>query len=133
MPHLITTLGPKRADELDVILPHEHIFVDLRTWDQPGYARADTAEVIAQVSPEINRARQAGITALVEASPVGVGRRVDILKAVSEATGFPLVAPTGIYREPWAPPWVHEASEDELFLWMLDELEGEIENSGVQA
>jgi phosphotriesterase-related protein len=133
MPQLITTLGPKRADELDVILPHEHIFTDLRTWDQLGYAQADTAEVIAQVSPEITRACQAGISALVESTPVGVGRRVDILKAVSEATGFPIVASSGIYREPWVPTWAHEASEDELFLWMLDELDGEIENSGVQA
>jgi phosphotriesterase-related protein len=133
MPHLITTLGPMRSNELDVILPHEHIFTDLRTWDQPGYAQADMAQVIARVSPEITRARQAGISVLVESSPVGVGRRADILKAVSEATGFPLVVPTGIYREPWVPAWAHEASEDELFLWMLDELEGEIENSCVQA
>ena len=32
---LVTTLGPKRRSELGVILPHEHIFVDLRTWDKP--------------------------------------------------------------------------------------------------
>ena len=25
------------SDELGMILPHEHIFVDLRTWDQPYY------------------------------------------------------------------------------------------------
>ena len=133
MPQLITTLGPKEANELGVILPHEHILTDLRTWDQPGYALADPDQVVLQVSPEIKRARQAGISALVEATPVGVGRRVDILKAVSDATNFPIVVPTGIYREPWVPAWVHEASEDELFLWMVDELDGEIENSGVQA
>ena len=63
----------------------------------------------------------------------GVGRRADILKAVSEATDFPLVVPTGVYREPWIPPWVHEASEDSLCAWMQGELEGEIENSGVRA
>ena len=43
MPHLITTLGPKAAHELGVILPHEHVFVDLRTWDKPGYGEADPA------------------------------------------------------------------------------------------
>ena len=37
---LYTTLGPKRRDELGMILPHEHVFVDLRTPDQPGYARS---------------------------------------------------------------------------------------------
>jgi phosphotriesterase-related protein len=133
MPHLITTLGPKHADELGLILPHEHVFVDLRTWDQPGYAQAETADVIALMSPELEKARAAGVTALVECSTVGVGRRADILRAVSEATGFPLVAPTGIYREPWVPDWAHAAGEDELYEWMRGELEGQIEASGVQA
>lgn len=133
MANLITTLGPKTAAELGMILPHEHIFVDLRTSDQPGYAEAEAADVIALMTPEIEKALAAGVTALVECSPVGVGRRADILRAVSEATGYPLVAPTGVYREPWIPPWVHEASEDALYEWMLDELTGDIEGSGVQA
>jgi phosphotriesterase-related protein len=133
MSELITTLGPRREDELGLILPHEHVFVDLRTWDKPGYGQAEVADVIALMGPEIERARAAGVTAIVECSPVGAGRRADILKAVSQATGFPLIVPTGVYREPWIPPWVHAASEDELFEWMAGELEGEIEGSGVQA
>ena len=40
MKHLRTTLGPKSRSELGMILPHEHVFVDLRTPDQPGYAEA---------------------------------------------------------------------------------------------
>ena len=133
MAHLITTLGPKKAGELGIILPHEHVFVDLRTWDQPGYAQAEAADVIELMGPEIARAQAAGVTAIVECSAVGVGRRADILKAVSEATGFPLVVPTGIYREPWIPDWAHTASKDVLRQWMIGELEGEIEDSGVQA
>jgi len=130
---LITTLGPKGADELGLILPHEHVFTDLRTSDQPGYAQADPADVVAVMAPEIERARQAGVTAIVEASTVGVGRRADILLAVSEAMQFPIVVPTGIYREPWIPTWAHRASEGELHHWMLGELTGEVESTGVQA
>jgi phosphotriesterase-related protein len=133
MTRLITTLGPKNADELGMILPHEHIFVDLRTWDQPGYAQAEADDVIALMAPEIAKAQSVGVTAIGECSAVGVGRRADILKAVSEATDFPLVVPTGIYREPWVPDWAHAASEGELREWMVDELTGEIEESGVQA
>ncbi len=131
--HLITTLGPKRADQLGPILPHEHVFVDLRTPDQPGYAQAETAAVIALMAPEIDTARQQGWTALVECTPVGVGRRADILRAVSEATGFPLVVPTGIYREPWVPAWAQAASEEQLQAWMTGELTDQIETSGVRA
>ncbi|MCW5849640.1 MAG: esterase [Anaerolineae bacterium] len=133
MPNLITTLGPRRADELDLILPHEHVFVDLRTPDTPGHGQAETSDVIALMGPELKRAQAVGVTALVECTPVGVGRRADILKAVSEATGMPLVVPTGLYREPWVPQWAMQASEDEVFDWLHGELTGEIEGSGVQA
>ena len=133
MAELITTLGPKRADELGAILPHEHVFVDLRTSDQPGYAVAEAADVIALMGPEIERIKALGFTALVECSTVGVGRRADIDLAVSMATNFPIVVPTGIYREPWVPPFAHAASEDALADWMIGEIEGEIEASGVRA
>jgi phosphotriesterase-related protein len=145
MAHLVTTLGPKQAQDLGMILPHEHIFVDLRTWDTPGYAQADVQDVVRLMAPEVAKAQAAGVsawqqvnawqqvTAIVECSTVGVGRRADFDRAVSEATGMPLVVPTGVYREPWVPDWVHAASEAELAQWMLGELQGEIENSGVQA
>jgi phosphotriesterase-related protein len=116
-----------------MILPHEHIFVDLRTWDQPGYGEADTAEVVRRMAPEIEAIKALGVTALVECSTVGVGRRADVDRAVSEATGLPVVVPTGIYREPWVPPFAHEATEGALVNWMISELEGEIESSGVRA
>jgi len=133
MANLITTLGPLSAADVGVILPHEHVFVDLRTPDQPGQGQAETDDVVALMVPELERARRAGITAIVECSPVGVGRRADILKTVSQAARFPLIVPTGVYREPWIPHWVHEAGEDTLAEWMLGELRGEIEKSGVQA
>lgn len=133
MPQLITTLGPRGRSESGIILPHEHVFVDLRTWDTPGYAQAETQAVIALMMPELERARAAGVTAIAEASTVGVGRRADILRAVSKAASFPLLVPTGVYREPWIPAWIHEASEEALREWMIGELNAGIEESGVRA
>lgn len=133
MANLITTLGPRAASELGMVLPHEHVFVDLRTWDMPGYAQAETEEVIELIAPQLTNTHQAGVTAIVECSTVGVGRRADIDRAVSEFAGLPLVVPTGIYREPWIPDWAHKASESELADWMRGELLGEIEGSQVQA
>ena len=133
MTSIPTTLGLKSSAELGFILPHEHIFVDLRTWDTPGYAQAEADEVLQLMAPEITQAHAAGVTAIVECSTVGVGRRADIDRAVSEATQMPVVVPTGVYREPWVPDWVHQASEAFLADWMLGELLGEIEDSGVQA
>jgi len=130
---LHTTLGPRRADELGMILPHEHVFVDLRTPDQPGYAEADPADVIRLMGPQIAAIKAQGVTALVECSTGGVGLRVDIDLAVSRATGLPIVVPTGNYREPWIPEWVRGASEAELEAWMRRELTVGVGDTGVRA
>ena len=130
---LHTTLGPNRADELGMIRPHEHVFVDLRTPDQPGYAEADPAEVVRVMRPQIEAIKARGVTALVECSTGGVGLRVDIDLAVSQATGLPIVVPTGNYREPWIPDWVREASEADLEAQMFRDLAEGVGDTGVKA
>lgn len=130
---LYTTLGPYRRDQLGLVLPHEHVFVDLRTPDQPGYAEAEAADVIALMAPEIAKAQALGVTALVECTTGGVGRRADIDLAVSQATGLPIVVPTGNYREPWIPDWVAEASEASLEAWMVRELEERLDEADYRA
>jgi len=71
---LITTLGNLSSARAGVILPHEHVFVDLRTSDQPGYAQASIKDVIGVMRPELETARRAGIGTIVECSTVGVGK-----------------------------------------------------------
>ncbi|MBS3750462.1 MAG: esterase [Anaerolineales bacterium] len=133
MKKLITTLGPYRADQLGMILPHEHIFVDLSPIEEENWKAAKTQDVVEKMSPELVRAKKTGVTALVECTPVGVGRRADIVRAVSEDAGVPVVVPTGIYREPWIPQWAHNAPLERIQDWMTAELNGEIEESGVRA
>lgn len=133
MTKLITTLGDLTADQLGMILPHEHLFVDLGPIADENYRHADPADVMRVMAPEIAKIQRQGITALVECTPVGVGRRADIDLAVSQATNFPVVLPTGIYREPWVPAWAQAASEEQLVAWLLGELTDQIEQCGVRA
>jgi phosphotriesterase-related protein len=128
-----TTHGPQSGEDVGLILPHEHIFVDLRHPAPPDFAQAEAADVVALMAPELIRAHGAGVTLLVECTPEGVGRRVDLVQAVAEAANFPVVVATGIYREPWVPAWAHKASEDELYAWMRTELEEGIRGSCVRA
>ena len=130
---LHTTLGPRRRSELGMILPHEHVFVDLRTPDHAGHGEAAEAEVVGLMAPQVQAAMDVGITALVECSTGGVGRRVDLDLAVSRATGLPIAVPTGIYREPWVPDWARTAAPAELENWMCSELVDQVEGTGVRA
>jgi len=133
MNQLITTLGNFSANQLGMILPHEHIFVDLGPIEEENWKNAKPYEVIMLMAPELQRAREAGVTALVECTPMGVGRRVDIVQAVSESAGFPVIVATGLYREPWIPLWAHKASQVEIQDWMIAELTERINESGVKA
>lgn len=133
MDELITTRGAFAREELGLVLPHEHVFTDLGPMAEGNWRRADPASVVDAVGPEIERAKDAGVTALVECTPEGVGRRVDVLEAISAATELPIVVPTGVYQEPRIPEWVREASEDDLAEWMRAELTDGADGTGVRA
>ena len=133
MTRLITTEGELEAAQLGLILPHEHIFVDLRSPSVADFGQATAAEVVACMAPQLERARQAGVTALVECTPEGVGRRSDLVLAAARAAAFPVALATGIYREPWVPEWAQRASQAELAAWMRRELQEGIGETGVRA
>ena len=98
MSHLYTTHGKLNQEDLSFILPHEHIFVDLRTPDVPEQGEGEPQPVIDLMEPELEKIKAQGVTALVECTPEGVGRRSDLVNAVAQAADFPVVLPTGIYR-----------------------------------
>jgi phosphotriesterase-related protein len=109
-PQVVTVTGPLPAAALGVTDAHEHLFLD--TPAIPGQAFTD----VARTTEEVHAARKAGIGAIVELTPIGCGRRPAHLRAVSEATGVPIVAATGYHRDAHYPAghWVHQASVDEL-------------------
>ena len=79
---------------------HEHLF--LVTPAQPGDEYSDVDKAIE----EAKTLRAAGAQALVDWTPIGLGRDLDGLAAVSEAAGLHVVAATGLHRDP------HYAADD---------------------
>jgi predicted metal-dependent phosphotriesterase family hydrolase len=72
---------------------HEHLF--LVTPAQPGDGYADVSKAIEEAAT----LRDAGAKALVDWTPIGLGRDLDGLEAVSEAVGLHVVAATGLHRD----------------------------------
>ena len=89
-----TLKGSVEIDSLDLILPHEHLFTDLRGPLVPGYAQADPAEVTRVVEPYLAEAFAAGATALVECSTIGVGRNLRVLQSLAEVSPIQIIVPT---------------------------------------
>jgi phosphotriesterase-related protein len=120
-----TIKGPIAVDTLGLILPHEHLFTDLRGPHVPDYAQGDPSAVINVVEPYLTEAAAAGVTALVECSTVGVGRNLSILQRLAEVSTIHILAPTGVYRDAYIPESMRETSENELAdLWTKELTEG---------
>ncbi len=128
-----TVKGPVAVEELDLILPHEHLFTDLRGPTASDYAQANPEDVVRALTPNLEAAYASGVTALVECSTSGVGRNVEVLQRLAAATPIHLIAPTGVYREAFTPASMREMSVEALSeAWSRDLLEG-IDGSSVRA
>ena len=125
--------GDVVAESLGLILPHEHLFVDLRGPLVPEYAHADPETVARTMEPYLAEAYAAGVTLLVECSTVGVGRNVAVLRRLAELTPMHIVAPTGLYREAFTPPSLRALTAEELAEEWIGELTEGIDGTGVRA
>ncbi len=133
MPSLMTVRGAILTSQLGLILPHEHLFLDFRPAGTPGYAQAGAVHVIERLRPYLEEIVQLGVTALVECTPVGVGRNVEMLRALSEAVDLPVVAATGAYRDDTVPAALREQPREALSEWMLRELTEGVADTGIRA
>ena len=128
-----TVKGQVSVDELGLILPHEHLFTDLRGPLVPEYAQADPEQVVQVMSPYLESAYAGGVTAMVECSTVGVGRNVTVLKRLAECTPIHIIAPTGVYRQAYTPPALRNTDKEELAeMWIKDLSEG-MEGTDIRA
>jgi phosphotriesterase-related protein len=131
--NLRTVNGDVLTSTLGIILPHEHLFTDLRGPTTPGYAQGDPQTVSPIMLPYLQAAQAAGVTALVECSTGGVGRNVAVLRHLASLTPIQIVAPTGVYKESFTPPPLLDLSVEALAdLWIRDLTEG-MEGTSVRA
>lgn len=128
-----TIKGPVEIDSLGLILPHEHLFTDLRGPSVADYAQGEPSAVVQVVRPYLAEASAAGATALVECSTVGVGRNLSVLRSLADVTSMRIIAPTGVYRDAYIPDSLREVSETYLAeLWTQELTEG-IEGTSIRA
>jgi len=117
-----TTAGPLDQSEVGDVLAHHHMFVELGAVPPVAAPEADPEQVYDVIGPWVEDAKALGIGVFIEFTPLGVGRRPDIVKFVADRAGLPTMMVTGIYREPFMPPWVHDASVAEIADFMIEEL-----------
>ena len=118
-PQVMTVTGPVPAAALGAVDAHDHLF--LRTPALPD----DEFDDLERSTAEAVEGRDSGIGAIVDMTPIGLGRRPDLLRAVSQTTGIPIIAATGYHRDAHYPDghWVCDASVELLADRVVRDLE----------
>jgi 5-phospho-D-xylono-1,4-lactonase len=102
----VTVAGPLAVEALGVVDAHDHLFV------RSPALRGSEIEDPELVAEEMREARATGIGTIVELTPIGLGRRPDLLRRVSAETGVHVIGATGYHRDAHYPGdhWVRGAS-----------------------
>jgi phosphotriesterase-related protein len=122
MAALRTVLGDVDPVADGIVLPHEHLYCDLRPLAGREPVDDDPDSVEAAELPLLAEARAAGVSLLVEPTPPGIGRDPLLLRRLSERSFVGVIAATGLYKEPLLPRRAYDRSIEELAEWFAFEM-----------
>ena len=136
-----TLNGPLDTAELGTVLMHEHVFnitAEIQI-AHPGFNGWDPDVEIPKANEELRGVKAAGIDTIVELSPIGLGRSLDLIRPACEGTGLNVVLATGLYTYDVLPrPWHFSGpgtlldGDEPLDALMQADLEEGIEGSGIK-
>jgi phosphotriesterase-related protein len=103
MSNLATTIqtvtGPIATSDLGRTLMHEHLAIGYPGWeaatDEP-FDRKSAARICIE---HVERLQALGYSSLVDPCPNDLGRDIELMVTVAEATGFHIICATGLYKE----------------------------------
>jgi phosphotriesterase-related protein len=100
-------LGPIDTAELGFTLMHEHILVANWSMRQAFADWYDPESQVPRAVSELRSAQDRGVCTIVDLTPINLGRDIDVIRRVAEASGMQVVAATGLYwtEEPWLMAW----------------------------
>lgn len=157
----INTINGKVTEkDVDLISPHEHLFIDMtheaiqpQTPEAKDLFQGDinminlgalcrnpyiirTNLILDNVDTaitEIEHVRKKGVNLMVDLTTVGLGRDIDKLKMVNEHTNMDIVVGCGLFTHDTIPNKYSCWSIDKIADWMISEIENGIENTGIKA
>ena len=93
-------LGSIATDELGVTLIHEHLIVGITGWKNDALAVPyDRKEIGRSCAKLLEEAKAYGVKTLIDATPIDLGRDVELAKEVSEKTSINILVATGLINE----------------------------------
>jgi len=128
-----TVQGAVDADELGVVLVHEHVrFRDEAVAvEWPG--RYDEQLELDAALVAVNAARDRGVRTIVDPTAMFGGRDVRFMKRVAEQTGVRIVPCTGIYSYDYLPHYFENRDVDVMADHFVEDIERGIQGTDIRA
>lgn len=99
MPQVETVLGRIDADDLGATLSHEHVLVVMGEDNHHYPWMFDLDATREKAIREVGEAKAGGIDALIDLTTPDLGRDVEFVRSIADATGMHIVVATGIWRD----------------------------------
>jgi phosphotriesterase-related protein len=133
MPEVQTVQGAVDAEELGLVLAHEHVrFRDEAVVAQWPERYDEEAELDAALEA-VAAAKSKGVETIVDATAMFGGRDVRFMKEVADQTGVRIVACTGIYSYDYLPHYFENRDVDAMADHFVADIEGGIQGTGIKA
>ncbi len=132
---IITVNGSIPSSEMGTTLIHEHVLVDWIGADSTGYHRWDRSEVVEQVLPFFEEAKEKGVNTILECTPAYLGRDPFILEELSKQSGVQILTNTGFYGavdNTYMPEFAWQESAAEIANRWIGEFENGIDGSEIR-
>ena len=133
MPTVQTVQGAVDADELGLMLAHEHVrFRDEAVANEwPG--RYDEQLELDAALVAVTAAKEKGVQSIVDPTAMFGGRDVNFMKRVADQTGVRIIACTGIYSYDYLPHYFENRDVDVMADHFVEDIEIGIQGTDIRA
>lgn len=129
-----TVKGPINGNQLGFALTHEHLFSNFGK-DPKDASKYDEVALYRQVIPYLRKMKALGVNSIFDCTTAGFGRRVDLLKTISDSTGLHIITNTGFYgaaNDRYVPEFVFKSTAAQIATLWIEEFKSGIEGSGIK-
>jgi phosphotriesterase-related protein len=133
MPIVETVQGTVDAQELGVVLVHEHVRFRDEAVAEEWPSRYDEQLELDAALVAVNAAKAHGVQTIVDPTAMFGGRDVRFMKRVADETGVQIVACTGIYSYDYLPHYFANRDVDVMADHFVEDIEVGIQGTEIKA
>lgn len=122
---ICTVAGSVDIEQLGMVMVHEHLAATI--------SAQQIVDDIPILEGELEDLWNLGCRTVVEVTNIGMGRDVQKLHQLAQASGLNIIASTGFYVEANHPDWIEDCSVEDLTQLMVTELEHGIKGTSIRA